>query len=56
MISAAKGEFETAMAKHGQIREQAIICYTLGIYRIIVCVNKMDEKTVNYSQERFEKI
>ncbi len=57
MISAVKGEFETGMSEDGQTRDQAIICYTLGIKsRMIVCVNKMDEKTVNYSEERFKEI
>ncbi|BCR92814.1 translation elongation factor EF-1 alpha [Aspergillus chevalieri] len=37
VISAAEGEFETGMrTNHGQMREQALLAFALGIKRIIV--------------------
>ncbi|XP_072175379.1 elongation factor 1-alpha-like [Diadema setosum] len=54
MISAAKGEFETGISKEGQTREHALLCYTLGVKQLIVCVNKMD--SAEYSEKRFQEI
>jgi elongation factor 1-alpha len=56
MIPAATGEFEAAYAKTGQLREHALLAFTLGVKQMIVCINKMDEKTCNYSQERYNEI
>jgi elongation factor 1-alpha len=56
MIPAATGEFEAAYAKTGQLREHALLAFTLGVKTIIVAVNKMDEKTVSYSEERYNEI
>lgn len=53
MISAVAGEFEAGFSKDGTTKEHALLAYTLGVKQIIVCVNKIDEKTVNYSQARF---
>jgi len=56
MLASPSGEFEAGISKDGQTREHALLAYTLGVKQLIVCVNKMDEKTVNWSQERFEEI
>jgi len=56
IISARKGEFESGFEKAGQTREHSILAHTLGIQRIVVVVNKMDEQTVLWSQERYEQI
>jgi peptide chain release factor subunit 3 len=56
VISARKGEFETGFDRGGQTREHAMLAKTLGIQRLIVMVNKMDESTVKWSQERFTGI
>ena len=56
IISARKGEFETGFEKGGQTREHAMLVKTLGIRRLIVAVNKMDESTVKWSQERYDEI
>jgi len=56
VISARKGEFETGFDRGGQTREHAMLAKTLGITRLIVLVNKMDESTVNWSQERFKQV
>merc|ERR1711990_124808 len=56
MIASPKGEFEAGISENGQTREHALLAYTLGVKQMIVCVNKMDEKTVNYSEARFKEI
>jgi elongation factor 1-alpha len=56
VVSAAKGEFEAGISESGQTREHALLAFTLGVKQMIVLVNKMDDKTVNWSQERFEEI
>jgi len=56
MIASPPGEFEAGISKEGQTREHALLAFTLGVKQMIVCINKMDEKTVNWSQSRFEEI
>ena len=55
VISARKGEFETGFEKGGQTREHALLAKTLGIQHLVVVVNKMDDPTVNWSQDRYEE-
>jgi elongation factor 1-alpha len=56
MIASAAGEFEAGYAKNGQTREHALLAFTLGVKQMIVCINKMDEKTVNYDEKRYNEI
>jgi elongation factor 1-alpha len=56
MIASPSGEFEAGISKEGQTREHALLAYTLGIKQMIVCCNKIDEQTVNYSEERYNEI
>lgn len=56
MIASPQGEFEAGIAKDGQTREHALLAFTLGVKQMIVCINKMDEKTVNFSEERYNEI
>jgi elongation factor 1-alpha len=56
IIAGGQGEFEAGISKNGQTREHALLAYTLGVKQMIVCVNKMDDKSVNYSEERFNEI
>jgi elongation factor 1-alpha len=56
MIASPQGEFEAGIAKEGQTREHALLAFTLGVKQMIVCINKMDEKTVNWSEERYNEI
>jgi len=55
-LLSGQGEFEAGIAKNGQTREHALLAYTLGVKQLIVAVNKMDDKSVNYSKDRFEEI
>lgn len=55
VISARKGEYETGFEKGGQTREHAILAKTQGVDKLLVVVNKMDDPTVNWSQERYDE-
>jgi len=54
VISARKGEFEAGFEKDGQTREHAQLAKSLGIQRLIVIINKMDE--CNWSKDRYDEI
>merc|ERR1712107_86935 len=56
IVASAEGEFEAGISKNGQTREHAMLAYTLGVNQIVIGINKMDEKTVNYSQKRYDEI
>jgi len=56
VVASGTGEFEAGIAKNGQTREHALLAYTLGVKQMIVAINKMDDKSVNYSQERYVEI
>ncbi|KAL9245149.1 hypothetical protein vseg_018831 [Gypsophila vaccaria] len=56
VISARKGEFETGFEKGGQTREHVMLAKTLGVTKLLVVVNKMDDPTVNWSKERYDEI
>eukprot|EP00731_Ephydatia_muelleri_P029219 Em0020g863a len=55
VISARKGEFETGFEKRGQTREHAMLAKTVGVKHLVILVNKMDDPTVCWSEERFEE-
>ncbi|KAK6109361.1 Elongation factor Tu GTP binding domain family protein [Brugia pahangi] len=56
VISARKGEFETGFDRGGQTREHAMLVKTTGVKYLIVLVNKMDDPTVNWDEERYKEI
>jgi elongation factor 1-alpha len=64
MVPANKGGFETSIARgnhkrgevQGQTRQHARLCHLLGIEQLIVGINKMDDKSVNYSEDRYKEI
>jgi elongation factor 1-alpha len=56
VIPAPVGEFEAAISKDGQAKEHALLAKTLGVNQMIVCVNKMDDKTVSYGETRYTEI
>merc|ERR1712154_505507 len=59
-----KGGFETSIAKgnhkkgeiQGQTRQHARLIHLLGIEQVIVGINKMDDKSVNWSEDRYNEI
>jgi len=56
VIASGTGEFEAGIAKNGQTREHALLAFTLGVKQMICCINKMDDKSVNYSESRYTEI
>jgi elongation factor 1-alpha len=56
IVDASKGGFEAGISKDGQTREHALLAHTLGVKQMIVGVNKMDDRSVRFSQERFNEI
>ncbi|XP_065839106.1 eukaryotic peptide chain release factor GTP-binding subunit ERF3A-like [Oscarella lobularis] len=55
VISARKGEFETGFERGGQTREHATLAKTAGVKHLVVLINKMDDPTVVWSQERYDE-
>jgi elongation factor 1-alpha len=56
IIDSTTGGFEAGISKDGQTREHALLAQTLGVKQMIVCLNKFDDKSVNYSQARYDEI
>jgi elongation factor 1-alpha len=54
-IAIAKGDRKTGQVE-GQTRQHAMLCNLLGIQQMIVCVNKMDDSNVKWSEARFNEI
>ena len=54
VVPADKGGFEAAYSKDGQLREHALLAFTMGIKQIIVAINKMD--ACGYSEQRYTEI
>lgn len=55
VISARKGEYETGFEKGGQTREHALLAKNQGVNKIIIVINKMDDPTVKWSEERYKE-
>jgi len=55
-VSAKTGEYESGIGPGGQTREHAFLAKTLGVNQLVVAINKMDDATVNWSQERYEDV
>ena len=56
VISAKRGEFESGFDLDGQTREHAQLAKSLGIQKLVVVINKMDEASVKWSKERYQEI
>ena len=62
VIAARKGEFETGFERGGQTREHAQLAKTLGVQKLVVAVNKMDDPSVveegdgSWSQSRYDEV
>jgi elongation factor 1-alpha len=55
VVSAKKGEEDVALGPGGQAREHAFLLRTLGVTQLVVSINKMDDQTVKYSEQRFNE-
>jgi elongation factor 1-alpha len=56
MIASDVGGFEAGFSKDGQTREHALLAKTMGVQQMIVAINKMDDKSVKYSETRYSEI
>jgi elongation factor 1-alpha len=56
VVAAGTGEFEAGISKDGQTREHALLAVTLGVKQMVCAINKMDDKTVNWGESRYEEI
>lgn len=56
VISARKGEYEAGFEKDGQTREHVQLAKSLGVQKIVVVVNKMDDHSVGWSETRWKEI
>jgi elongation factor 1-alpha len=56
VIASGAGEFEAGISANGQTREHALLAYTLGVKQMIVVINKMDDKSVNWAEKRYDEI
>lgn len=57
----AQGEFETGFERGGQTREHAQLAKTLGVAKLVIAVNKMDDPSITgpngeWSKERYDEI
>jgi elongation factor 1-alpha len=56
VVSSCVGEFEAGISAKGSTKEHALLAFTLGVRQMIVAVNKMDDKIVNYAESRYKEI
>merc|ERR1719277_2570483 len=64
MVPANRGGFETSIQKgnhkkgevQGQTRQHARLLHLLGVEQVICGINKMDDKSVGYAQDRYKEI
>jgi peptide chain release factor subunit 3 len=56
VISARKGEFEAGFEQDGQTREHAQLAQSLGVKKLIIVVNKMDDQSCKWNVDRWNEI
>jgi len=56
VISAKNGEFEAGFEGDGRTREHALLAKSLGVTKLVVIINKMDEESVKWSKQRYDQI
>jgi len=56
VVSAKRGEFEAGVGPGGQTKEHAYLAMTLGVPSLIVCINKCDDESVKYSEDRYKEV
>ncbi len=56
VVSAKKGEFEAGISAGGQTVEHAYLARTLGVGQILVVINKMDDASVNWGEDRYKEV
>ncbi|KAA6371313.1 MAG: putative Elongation factor 1-alpha, partial [Streblomastix strix] len=56
VVTANQGEFEACISKDRQTGKHAFLTYMMGVRQMIALVNKMDDKSVNFSEARYNEI
>ena len=56
VVSARINEFESGFEKGGQTQEHAMLARSLGVSKLVVIVNKMDDDSVDWSEKRYLEI
>jgi len=56
VVSARIGEFETGFERGGQTQEHTLLARSLGVDKLIVVINKMDDHSVEWSKDRYDQI
>ncbi len=56
VFSAKTSEFAAAISDNGQGREHAFLAKTLGVKKLVLAINKMDDASVNYAEDRFNEV
>ena len=56
VVDSSVGGYEAGIGSHGQTKEHCLLAYTLGVKQMVVAINKMDDETVNYSEDRWKTI
>lgn len=55
-VSGKRGEFEAGIGPGGQTREHAFLGFTLGVKQLAVAINKMDDASVDWKEERYTEV
>ncbi len=56
VVSAKRGEFEAGVGPGGQTKEHAYLAMTLGVPSLIIAINKCDDDSVKYSEDRYNEV
>ena len=56
VVSAVSSEFRAGIDKSGQTLEHTLLINALGVQRMVIAVNKMDDVLVNFKKEKFDEI
>ena len=56
VVSGKKGEFESGISPGGQTREHSFLLFTLGVKQLVIAINKMDDQTCLWSEDRYNEI
>jgi translation elongation factor EF-1alpha len=49
VVSGMSGEYEDGMSAKGLTRKNLLYAFSMGVQRFIICINKTDENSFNYS-------
>lgn len=56
VVDASEGEYGSDVDCSKQTEEHGLLAYTLGVKQMVVVINKMDDDSVNFSEDRWKKI